>query len=400
MRPDVAIIGAGPAGLLLATRVAEKGFKAHIFEEHSQIGSPVHCAGLISIEGFKKLGIRLDDSFVQNKVRGGRIYSPDGKYLELSDNRFRAIVVDRGNLDRYLAEMAVDAGVCLETGVRVDEVLFDNKSFHGLKTKEHLVEAALLVDAEGAGGRLLKKSGLDTGQSGLLTGFNVEVGGVDVDLDLVEVWFGENYSKDFFTWVIPIDENRVRCGLGTSRSDGLESLKHFIKKRFGVDDVSNVNSGRICIGGPIRKTVYNGLMLVGDTAGQVKATTGGGVVMGGLCAQIAGDTAVKALEEEDYSAFQLGMYEKGWRDSYEFELMVMLAARKMMNRIKDTQFNRMFKVFREEGFQEQFNRLIAKGDMDMQADIIKTAILDPRFLNIIARSIGRVALGELMSFFR
>jgi flavin-dependent dehydrogenase len=138
-------------------------------------------------------------------------------------------------------------------------------------------------------------------------------------------------------------------------------------------------------------------MVVGDAAGHVKPTTGGGVVMGGLCSRIAGEVAIKALEEEDCSKSVLRPYEAGWRGEYGSEFRSMLALRNLMNSISDARFNRLFEAFKESGLQNVVDDLVHEGDIDMQAGVIRRAITDPKMLGFLIRGLGRATLGELFS---
>jgi flavin-dependent dehydrogenase len=217
-----------------------------------------------------------------------------------------------------------------------------------------------------------------------------------VESDMVEVWFDNSYAKDFFTWVIPISETRVRCGLGTSRKNGADALKKFIKKRFNHEP-EDVHAGQLCTGGPVEKTAYPGILLVGDVAGQVKPTTAGGVVIGGLCAGIAGDLTVKALE----TGFVHGLseYEGLWRSRYGSDLQTMLFLRNLLNTLSDERKDRIFNAFIEENLESKLVSLVETGDMDMQADVIKRAASDAAILGALVRSAGRVALSEFLSVF-
>ncbi len=123
MKTEAAVIGAGPAGLIAAKVISSKGFNTTVFEEHKQVGTPDHCAGIISVEGFERLGIPLDDSFYRNTIHGGRLYSADGTCMEIRDRKPRAHIIDRGGLDRYLAQQAVDSGAELRTSTRVNEIV-------------------------------------------------------------------------------------------------------------------------------------------------------------------------------------------------------------------------------------------------------------------------------------
>jgi flavin-dependent dehydrogenase len=139
------------------------------------------------------------------------------------------------------------------------------------------------------------------------------------------------------------------------------------------------------------------MLLVGDVAGQVKPTTGGGVVIGGLCAKLVGEAASKYLSSGTQS--DLDWYDDEWRSLYGNELSTMLTLRKMLNSMGDERLSRMFKAFNAEGMGEKLTRLVEEGDMDMQASVIRKAFTDPELVAVMARVAGRVVLGEVLSFF-
>jgi len=381
---------------MAADVISKQGFSVEVFEEHERVGYPVHCAGMVSVEGFRRLGIKPDPVFHQNTILGGKIFSSDGGCITIRDKKPRAYIIDRGKLDAYLADVAESNGANINTGSRVDRIIFRDGVAEGLNLGDSMVESGIVIDAEGALGRVLGNSGVPTGQVGVLNGFNVELDVEEIESDMVEVWFSQDTAKDFFTWVIPISEKRVRCGLATSRKNGAMALKHFIDKRFNKDPSSSIHGGLVCAGGPVKKTAYPGLLLVGDVAGQVKPTTGGGVVIGGLCAQLAGEIGVKALGGD---VGVLGEYEKEWRRRYGSELQTMLILRKLLNGLSDDQMNRGVHVFIEEGLEQKLTRLVEQGDMDMQASVIKRALMDPAILAALVRSLGRLAVSEFFSAF-
>jgi digeranylgeranylglycerophospholipid reductase len=387
-------VGAGPAGLLAATRIAENGFSVQVFEEHGTVGEPCHCAGLISVEGLKRLGLHPDPSFHQNTIHGGRVYAPNGESIEVVDRKPKAYVVDRAAFDRHLAQIAVDQGVELILDQRVEAVDITGRSV-SLRLKGQKITPKVIVDTEGAGARLLHDAGIKTGQRGVINGFNTELKGVELDQGLVELWFSKKMAEGFFAWVIPTSGDSARCGLA-SRSGGLESLKSFVEKRFGVRSPLKIQAGRVCTGGPIKHTVYGKLLVAGDAAGQVKPTTGGGVVLGGLCAGIAGDVASEYIGGDTRT---LASYERRWRRLYGFELEVMLALRRLLNKLGDDSLNRALAIFREEELHTKAQYLLETGDMDMQAGVIREAMKDPAILGALVRSLGRVVLSEVTSFF-
>ena len=396
MKPEAAVVGAGPAGIIAATAIAGRGYAVKIYEEHPEVGEPNHCAGVLSVTGLTELGVEPSDGFVQNRVYGGRVYAPDGGFIEIRDRRPRAYVVDRAEFDRHLAGEAVDAGVEIELSTRVDGLRFIEGTCMGVRVGDDVQESWVVVDAEGAGGRLLSRSGIETGQKGILIGYNAEVGEVDVDPELVEVWLGSELAEGFYAWVAPIDESTARCGLGTAGADGIERLKGFVEKRFGVEP-RRIKAGLICAGPPVDRAAYSGLLLAGDVAGQVKATTGGGVVVGGLCAKLAGETAADALGCGDTCWGRLSEYERRWRSLYEGELKTMYTARRLMNRLSDERLNRLVSDLKRTDLESVLEELVSRGDMDMQAGVIREAARNPRLLYMLLRGVGAAALSELVS---
>jgi flavin-dependent dehydrogenase len=134
---------------------------------------------------------------------------------------------------------------------------------------------------------------------------------------------------------------------------------------------------------------------VGDVAGQVKATTGGGIVIGGLCAQLAGEAASEYFEGTN----SLDKYDNMWRSKYGFELKSMCALRKILNKVNDERFNKIFHRTKEKNIEDRLQNLLENGDLDMQSSVIRNALLDPTILSILIKGMGELALSELFTLF-
>lgn len=397
-RTEAAVVGAGPAGLLAAREIARRGVEVRVFEEHAVIGEPNHCAGLLSVEGLRRLGVDPSPDFVQHEITGGRIYSPSGAAIEITGKRTRAYVIDRAAFDRHLANAAEDEGAEIETRRRVKDFQIRDRRVEGIRGRDWAVQAQVVVNAEGTAGALARGLGFIPKSEGVLAGVNVEVP-IDVEPHMVEVWLGSALAPGLFAWVIPLGNGAARCGLACSTGDAFERLRGFLEGRFGSARCFPPRRGVVLTGGPVRRTYLDGLMVVGDAAGQTKPTTGGGVNLGGLCAVEAGRTAAEAVEAGDCSADFLQQYQRAWRASLGGEFASMLAARRLVNRLSDDRIDRLFDAFGREGFEETLQGLVEGGDMDMQSGVIRAALRDPRMLRVLVRIVGRLALGELQSLF-
>ncbi len=216
---------------------------------------------------------------------------------------------------------------------------------------------------------------------------------------MVEVWFGEGLADGLFAWAVPAGEDEVRCGLATGKGDALELLRGFIKNRFGLTECGEPARWPVLTGGPIDKTHGDGLLLVGDVAGHTKPTTGGGVILGGMCAMMAAETAIQALEEGDYSAGFLRRYDERWREALGGEFSSMLGMRRFLNSIPDPRMNRIFASVKSAGLEPTLETFIDEGDMDLQSGVLRKALTHPGMLRVMASSLGRLALGELTGLF-
>ena len=392
MGSDALVVGAGPAGLIAAKEIACKGFSVKLLEEHKQIGVPCHCAGLVSVEGLARIGVEVSSDFVQNEVYGGKIFSPDGQCIEVRDRRPRAYVIARAGFDQHLAEQATDAGAEIVPGRRVERLTTTGDVFTGASGLEWTEEASIVVDAEGPSRRLAMQAGILNHRREPLLGVNTEVE-TSVDPEMVEVWFGGETAPGFFAWVIPTSDEQTRVGLAASEGDPMKLLTRFIEKRFGNAKYQSPRAGQVLVDGPVARTSYPGLLLVGDAAGHVKPTTGGGVVLGGLCAIEAGKTAVKALESRNMEA--LSEYDKTWRSMYGSEFRSMQTLRNLADRVSDARMNRFFRAFNNASLIARVNELVAEGDMDLQEGVIRRGLSEPRLVKAAIGGLGRLALDEL-----
>ncbi len=315
------VVGGGPAGLLSAKEASSKGEKVVVYEEHKEVGKPVQCAGLVSRSGLDELGVDYAD-VVLNEIRGARAYSPSGKVVEFKKKRGYALVIDREKLDKEIAREAESSGVKLELGKRITSIGDFGDD--------------VVVGADGASSQIARRLGINRK---LLVAYQVE-NRMRTDLDFVELHFG-SFAPGFFAWVIPVDENLVRMGLAYNPEKANEiegynpesALKFFAKLRGYPWNPTSKVSGLIPIydGKP---AVYGNVALVGDAAAQVKASTGGGIVIGGICARILGRVVGEGMP--------LSEYESRWKARFSKELSLHLAVHKFYSSLSDSDFEELF----------------------------------------------------------
>jgi digeranylgeranylglycerophospholipid reductase len=91
------------------------------------------------------------------------------------------------------------------------------------------------------------------------------------------------------------------------------------------------------------------LLVIGDAAGQVKPTTGGGIWFGHLGARIAAGVLRDALGSDDLTAGRLSRYQKQWKAKMGKELSRGYRARWAYARLSDGQIDGIFEALDSNG---------------------------------------------------
>ncbi len=296
----IVVAGGGPAGCIAAKAAASCGGNATVYEEHCEPGKPVQCSGLVSKKGLDLLGIRYSGS-VLNEITGAEIIAP-GATVQVVANGAKAFVIDRSKFDSICALEAENAGAKVILGERAPDI----------------GAGEILVGADGVFSRTAKAFGFPENKR-LVACYQAEFSRASPkDRNAVSVYLSR-HSPGFFGWVIPVNEETVRVGLGVSL--GKNPKEHFdaFARELRGSVLCKAKQESSLAGfiplAPRRETVRGRVALVGDAAGQVKALSGGGIYFGCSCASIAGRIA--ALSPESMHS-----YEKEWRAAFGKDLML------------------------------------------------------------------------------
>ncbi|MFX1485665.1 MAG: geranylgeranyl reductase family protein [Promethearchaeota archaeon] len=395
---QAAVVGAGPSGTMAAQKIASTGLDVAIIEEHSDVGIPTHCAGLLSVDGIKRLKMEIPPKCVQNVVRGAKFYSPSGNLFLVKRQLKQAYVIDREILDKRLAKKAVDSGATLLLDTRVLRMRRYGKRLLLCTGDNSQIRANVVIDAEGVKAGLVKNMGLKPPErSMILPALQFEIIDTrDIDPDFVEIYLGKNVAPGFFAWVIPTGEDTARVGLASKVMRGVTAhklLQRFIRlpivsKKFEKSEIKQKKAGLVLTGGPIPKTYADNLIVVGDAAGQAKPTTGGGVITGGLCAQIAGMIAARSVSSEDTSEANLRNYELEWKKKLGWEFFAALWARRCLNQLSDRQLEKIFQIMKE----KLIDTIEYYGDIDLQSRVLLRMLKNPKFVLTVLPSLVRALI--------
>jgi digeranylgeranylglycerophospholipid reductase len=379
---DVVVVGAGPAGSMAAKYAAKAGAHVLMIEEHETIGLPVQCAGLISTRAFE--GCELE-TLNKHEIRGAHIHAPGGRILRVDGKRTMAYVVDRGELDRTMALEALKSGVnslvkTRFTGFRrKGNQIFVTAISYGEPIE---IQTSVLIGADGLQSSVGRLAGLARVQS-VLTCAQAEVYTDIADPDFVEIYVGQNVAPGFFAWAIPTQWATVRIGLCSSERS-MELLNSLIGRisSCSADSLVRFSAGAIPVGPPAC-TVADGVLIVGDAAGQVKPTSGGGIYPGTLCAKIAGTVAGRAATQGDTSKNALIEYDRQWRSEVGRELVTGLRIRDGLNKLSDDDLDYVVGALDDEKMLDTISKY---GDMDHPSIVLRKLLFStkaPRLFKLI-----------------
>ena len=392
LKYDAIIVGAGPSGLIAAHRIAGNGHRVLVLEEHSQVGIPDHCAGLVSSSGIKKLGLVPPADVIQNTVEAARIYSPSGHSLLVERGKREALVIDRRRFDAWLASRALEVGAELKTSCK-------GKSAKKLEGGEYSVDytcnnsveeavARVVLNAEGSRGVISRSLGLPSiPRSSKYPAFQYEVSGINIDKNIVEMFYGRNISNGFFAWIIPLSNKSARVGIASKdrtkqRLQSCVKTHPVMRKRLRGMTIDRSLGGVVLIGSPQKKTAEGGAVNLGDAAGFVKATTGGGIILGGASANIAGTRIARELSQRK-GGIDLSFLDGLWKKSLRRELWIMYITQKMLMSFSDKGLDELVKGAARMGILDIIRK---EGDMDLQRRVILKLLRSPEMFLVGLRA--------------
>jgi digeranylgeranylglycerophospholipid reductase len=352
---DAIVVGGGPGGLYAASKIAAAGFSVALFEEHEGSGEPVHCTGVLAATAFDEFGLDVDP--VLNRLRTVRFYAPSGGSVEYSTPDVEAVVIDRVEFDRRLAAEAARAGVRLSYGDRVTAIDVDASAVT-VAAGSTISRARACILACGAAYAAQRKLRLGIPRL-LLHSAQAELPASRPGD--VEVHFGARVAPRGFAWAVPVLRDRPSVRIGVmceGRADRyFDQMLGRLAARWGIRSSAACRPRqKILPLGPIKRTFADRVLVVGDAAGLVKPTTGGGIYYSLLSARLAADTLIAALGRNDLSAESLRDYQVRWRRRIGSELRWQLVLRRIAQRLTDDEIEGLFELARTDGLMPLLRR--------------------------------------------
>lgn len=271
---DLTVIGGGYAGMACAASAAARGVRTVVLDRKPTPGSKPHTTGIL----VKEVADAWDvPRHLTRKIAGVRLYGPGGGSFDLHSPGYYFLAADTPGVLRWLAQRARVRGATVRFGERLD----------GLKRQGHrwLVRPTDLltrwvVGADGARSAVARQVGLGVNKR-FLVGVEAEFENVrGVDGDHLHVFVDSQLAPGYIAWVVPgVNETQVGLACKADRAPQLTRFLQRISKRFDFSHAVEVSRrrGLIPVGGLLRRTSRDGVMLIGDAAGMVSPLTAGGI---------------------------------------------------------------------------------------------------------------------------
>ena len=338
---DVIVVGAGPVGCFTAGRLAEEGLEVALFEEDKEVGRDVICTGIIGKEAFQTFP--LPQEAVLSPIKSILFFSPSLHTFQYTSPENMAYVVDRSIFDKGMLRYAEEKGVEVRLAAPVEKIKL-GQNFIEVVAKEGSLNTRALVLATGINCRLHKDLGLGTPPT-FLQGAQAEI--EMRGLQETEIYLGKDIAPGSFAWAVPMSGSKARVGV-LARNKARFYLDRFLEGplRQRVEKGSKIRQKPIAYG-PAARSAKDRVLAVGEAAGQVKTTTGGGIFYGLICSEIGTQVLKRAFHKGDLSYRQLSEYEKLWKSKLGRELRMGKLARQILGRLTDKQIDMTFKFVGE-----------------------------------------------------
>ena len=379
---DVVIIGASLSGNYLASLLSTK-LTIAVIEEHKDIGLPFQCAGIVS----QKLNqlIDLPKNIILNRVDTAKIVAPSGKFVKLRGDE-KPYIIDRIALDRLFYEKAkekVNVTYFLGEKFKSLEYIKNEKQKSVLiNTSKRKLVAKMLIGSDGPLSQVAKSFGV---KNELIYATQIRIKS-KFDKNEASMYFNPQW-KELFGWIVPEGNSNIyRIGLASANN---------VKKNFETFlNILQINpsdkidqQGGVIPYGLMNKVAFDNVLLLGDSAGQVKATTGGGIIMLLISAKYAAYCIKKCININKFSKkFIKKYYEKPCVTAIGNQLKLHYLLRMIFEIFTNDDFEALFQIVKTSNIEKL---IFLYGDMDFPRELVFKLMRNSKFLKFLIKIVGK-----------
>jgi geranylgeranyl reductase family protein len=310
MRYDVVIVGAGPAGAVLAYLLAKAGAEVLLLEK-KVFPRYKPCGGGLTKRALDSLPFEVDE-VIEERVHTVKAFIENECAFEIYAQQPVISMVMRDRFDHFLVKKALEAGVHFQEGVAFQDLRGEVEALK-VETSSGRVDARFVVGADGVNSRVSQALGLP-GPDNVMNAVEAEV--YLGDPERLEAF---RHSAHFcfgripqgYAWVFP-KKDHLSIGV-LSRSLTMKKLKRQLFSNLdagGFSPSMEVRALRFHLvpygSGKKRPLACERGLVVGDATGYLDPITGEGISYAIRGALVASRILQEAMREgyrklEDYT---------------------------------------------------------------------------------------------------
>ncbi|MCX6815384.1 MAG: NAD(P)/FAD-dependent oxidoreductase [Candidatus Aenigmarchaeota archaeon] len=323
---DVIIVGSGVAGSYLASKLP-RSLDTVVIEKNKDIIPK--DSGIVSKRIEQILG-RDAENLVEHKIAKMDCISPLGNTFSLRSEEPFAYILERKKFGLYLRKNAKERCTFVTDGVTGVDFFDDHVS---VKTVSGVYDGKMVIGCDGAQSTVRKCMGIEGPKIslGMMVKTKQKLQGD------ISVYFNKYFSPDFFSWVIP---QTNEYGLMTAIRPR-EYFQYFVSRMY----LPRGDFYAYTIPYTYTKSYANRALLIGDSCGQNKPLTGGGIIFSMMAADHAAKIIADAFEEKRFDQHFLSFYEKYWKKDLAWEIEKQYLLRMIYKKLTNVELDEMIGEF-------------------------------------------------------
>ncbi len=380
---DVCIIGGSIAGTYLCYLLSDTNLKVVVIEEHEEVGLPFQCAGIVS-QKLSKI-VDLPKELILNRVKTAKIVGPTGAYIKLSGNE-EPYIIDRIGFDTFFFNKVKQRkNIVFFFGEKFKSFKYVKENHQKLvliKTSKRKIKVKMLIGCDGPLSSVARSLGVKN-KNLYATQIRIKA---QFDESEAAMFFNKRW-KELFGWIVPEGQGVYRIGMACSKNIA-KNFRVFIN-RMNINIKQKIDQqGGLIPYGLMNKLAFKNILLLGDSACQVKASTGGGIIVLLIAANYAAHCIKTCFKYDKFSKKTIQKYyENPCRSIVGRELKIHYLIRVFLEKFTETDFEKLFQIIKTTKIEDKISLY---GDMDFPKALLFQLLKQPSvisfFFNFIVKN--------------